>query len=622
MIKMLSCKVTILLLIVSMLTSVLACGGGGSSSPTPIYNPESTSSTAAGNLESAQAQQITAIGQANTEEQRVPAIEKVVLQGFTLGLVDENGNQLNPNVPADSLSLTPEDVAAHAAMIPGGNYRTINYVVDSLAEAGIVLASTDEVITLEDFLPDLQVYVDRSFANPDDPESSLGLLIGSGYELEVPNSAPTIDGETMINPLASLMMIADILLGVEEAPSQDGDDIVSKVLSVFTDDAYAEDKQNFASKVEGHITTTKEIFSKEQAKNIVAYTELGNRFFVRILDYTPQPEFEDTIKEIGIVKCFLFEQASLPMKLKTVVWSKKKGMNVQVFEDAPTSFTLTLFSPGNQLGQPLYPDADAELTGSGDCLIDQNGHLLYSQPSHNGFFESNITATQLPSEVARAALLLATAEIPADQITHIEAAVVLLGSRYTPDKELWKNKLSTIQPAPWVCSVVLEKAEDVVCDKKKDSDGIVWFDGCTLNGQYHGLCKIYYENGDITSEGYYNEGVLDGSYTKYYSRPAGAKQCEAIYADGELEWEKCYFSDGSKWTEAEYVGSTGSGKSYYRSGRIKSECNYTSSGGECQSYCDNDAKTLCGENEFDEDGNDIGEVWDACDSICSGNPPS
>ncbi|MCP4614233.1 MAG: hypothetical protein GY845_36575, partial [Planctomycetes bacterium] len=70
MIKMICYKVTILLLIIFMLTSVLACGGGGSSTPTSDINPESTSSATSGNLESAQAQQISFISQATTEEER------------------------------------------------------------------------------------------------------------------------------------------------------------------------------------------------------------------------------------------------------------------------------------------------------------------------------------------------------------------------------------------------------------------------------------------------------------------------------------------------------------------------------------------------------------------------
>lgn len=241
MTKTLSHKIIILLLIISMLTSLLACGGGGGSSPTPD-DRNVTPTVTDGGLENERAQHITAIGQSNTEDDRKTAIEEVVRQGFTLGLVDQNGNQLNPNVPNDSLSLTPEDVAAHTAMIPGGNYRTVSYVVDSLTEAGVILASTDETITLEDFLPDLQDYVNWSFDNPDDPKSGLGLLIGSGHELKVPESAPTIGGDTMISPLASLMMMADILLGVEEDTTQAQEDITSNIISFFADNAYASDE--------------------------------------------------------------------------------------------------------------------------------------------------------------------------------------------------------------------------------------------------------------------------------------------------------------------------------------------------------------------------------------------
>ena len=642
MTKKLGYKVTILLLIFSMLTSVLACGGESDSSPTSEVNPENTSSDTSGNLESAQTQQISAIAAANTEEERKPAIEEVVRQGFTLGLVDENGNQLNPNVPADNLSLTPEDVAAHAAMTPGGHYRTINYVVDTLAEAEIVLASTEEIITLEDFLPDLQDYVNWSFANPADPKGSLGLLIGSGCELEVPGSSPTIDGETMISPLASLMMMADILLGVEEAPPQNEEDgAMSKIMSFFSDDAYANDEVQTASAIEGYITSVKPKSSallgyamNEWAKNFIAFLELGNRYIVRVTnnlgyDDMQSEKIESTDKDgytyvyeterrWKSLRSFSLNSAIHTEQLYTQLFLLYRESNGDMKEvtGIPTSFTLSLISPGNQFGLPLYPDADAELVPWGNATIDKNGHRLFAtakqDTSDPSLLICDIKATKLPSEEPRSALLLASAtiDIPFADSLDVEKAKAL-GTNV--DIEKLKNLINNIDPAPWVCTVILETVEDVICGKDYFSDEkTVWWEGCRLNGENHGKCRYYYEDGDIHSEGTYDNGKKDGFYTTYYSRPAGKVNCEAEYEDDELLWEKCYSIDGQVLSE---INADGSGKNYYWSGRVQTECNYTSSGAECRTYCDNEAHTLCGEYELDEYGDDV-NVRDDCDTMC------
>ncbi|MCP4609516.1 MAG: hypothetical protein GY845_12455 [Planctomycetes bacterium] len=616
---MLSYKFTILLLIISMLTSVLACGGGGSSSPTPNLNTESTAATA-GNLESAQAQQITAIGQCNTEEDRKPAIEDVVRQGFTLGLVDENGNQLNPNVPTDALSLTPEDVAAHAVMVPGGNYRTISYVVDTLAEAGVVLASTDEVITLEDFLPDLQDYVDQSFANPDDPVSSLGLLIGSGYELEVPASAPTIDGDTMISPLASLMMTADILLGTEEKlPPQNGDDVISKIISVFVEDAYADDNQNLVSKVKGHITTIKDIFSKEEAKNIVVSMELSNRYVVRV---APLGSFS-IYKKYGtweFLRWLTLTEAATSSSLDTFIFEMQAGLNnkTKLVREVPTLFTLKLISSvdivvdDKKLWTTLFADAGAEFVPYDTSTIDQNGHRVYDTVGEISYASliSEVDATEFPKEESRTALLLATAEIDVDQIMNVEE-ISALGKGYGIDL---RNTLSSIKPTPWVCAVVLEKSENLVCDKEyfTNSD-VLWWEGCTLNGQKHGQWIHYYENGNKVSQVTYNNGKKDGFHTTYYSNPAGKVDCEAEYEDDELIWGKCYSTEGQVLSETTRDGVA---KNYYWSGRISKECRGTITEEiECQRFCDNEAHTLCDEFMLDDYGYPINE-GDGCDTKC------
>ena len=139
---------------------------------------------------------VTAIAGVATEEAHQQAIEEVVSQGFSLGLVDDDGKQLNHNVPENAVSLSPVSVGTYAMMEIGGHYRTVEYVVDFLADAGIELESTGSIITVKDFLPDLQAYVNWSFENPDEPTSALGIMIASGQDLVVPDSPPILSGST------------------------------------------------------------------------------------------------------------------------------------------------------------------------------------------------------------------------------------------------------------------------------------------------------------------------------------------------------------------------------------------------------------------------------------------
>ena len=86
------------------------------------------------------AQRISDIARTDYIEERVEAINKIVNQGYSLGLLDENGNQLNDNVAEDAVSLRPDDITAFAHFVDDGRYNTVGNVVDYLAEVGVVLA--------------------------------------------------------------------------------------------------------------------------------------------------------------------------------------------------------------------------------------------------------------------------------------------------------------------------------------------------------------------------------------------------------------------------------------------------------------------------------------------------
>jgi hypothetical protein len=149
-----------------------------------------------------------------------------------------------------------------------------------------------------------------------------------------------------------------------------------------------------------------------------------------------------------------------------------------------------------------------------------------------------------------------------------------------------------------------------------EAGGGVSFDGCRLNNLPHGAGRYYYENGSLQSDCVYDSGELDGLCTTYYRDPANAQQCEASYVDGDLEWEQCYFSDGAKQSVVEFTDDSGVGRVFHRSGRLDSECHYSSDGPiTCERFCDNDAGTPCGKTTTDEHGEVVDE-WDDCRMAC------
>ncbi|MBT4511096.1 MAG: hypothetical protein HOC20_02630, partial [Chloroflexi bacterium] len=488
------------------------------------------------------------------------------------------------------------------------------------------------------FLPDLQDYVDWSFDNPDDPKSSLGLLIGSGHELKTPDSAPTIEGETLISPIAGLMMMGDILLGVEESlPDESNDGIVSNLISLFADDAYASDELKEPKDIKGLITRIKPIMGaltkllpsdkwKERAKQLVATLELNNRFMVRMVD-RESVDYGNFAGWASIIELNSTHIPELIGALLILPKQKSEGANFEVVQGMPASFTFALTSPGYQIGLPLYPDADAQLLTTGgfekNTSLTSDGYRatieseMKASQATGAFTE--VVATKLSSET-RTAILLASAKIETrlDKVGYWKqlALTGILGMKIDEIDAL----VATVKPAPWICLVKMKSQAGLECGKKYHSadNKTVWWEGCTLYGENHGKCRYYYEDGDIHSEGTYDNGKKDGFYTTYYSRPAGTVNCEAEYEDDELLWEKCYSIKGQVLSE---INADGSGKNYYWSGRVQTECNYTSSGAECRTYCDNEAHTLCGEYELDEYGDDV-NVRDDCDTMCSGNSPT
>lgn len=614
------------------LSAALVACSGGESSPSPEANGSSPSPTPAA-ADSA-AGRIDALGQATSVEQRAQAIESIARQGLTLGLVDGAGNQLNTNVPADSLSLTPQDVAAHAALVPGSHYRTISYVVDSLAEHGVTLASTGETIDVEQLLREIQAYVDRSFSDPDAEASALGLLIGSGHGLQVPASPPTLTGDTLISPLASSMMAADILLGVDAPTETASADIASRLVSIVLPSVTAAEDETLTA-IKGLLTTIKPIMSsiaerlpseqwREHASNVWASLEAGNRFAVRLFGPEGLGPFEvdadgKAVRAFQGEKRIFLDTVGASVPVVAVVTLVPEASLTPIL---PASYVLSLVSPGQRLGLPLYPDADAELTGPPTLRQDPEvsvGNGGYRVATEDLVCRAGITATRLAEE-PRTALLHAAATFDAALLDELDLKTQLFLAMAEIDIDEIKGLIEKVQPTPWVTAVELRALAGLVCGKDHFSEaagGGVSFDGCRLEGLPHGSGRYYYEDGALQSDCVYDKGELDGLCTHYYGNPVGVPECEASYVDGELEWENCYRTNGTIWSELDFTGDGGVGSTYHRSGRIASECDYTADRAiECRHFCDAEGGAQCGQSTADEYGDEVVE-WDECDTACS-----
>lgn len=377
------------------------------------------------------AQLIDALAQAEGQSEAQAAVEGIVGQGFSLGLLDEQGNQLNPNVAQDAISLPPDAVATYATVSDGSYYRTIDHVVGFLADAGVTLASTGRAITTEDLLPDLQAYVDGSFAHPDDPESALGLLLASGPELKVPDAVPQMDGSTPINPLAGLLLLGDLLVGLEmEAetiaalpaegvllasagpvpPRQaQQESLQLRVTGLITTIQLALDRRAVQQTSPGSAEEEGQLSDIERSLSAVKWLiyayEFSDHLVVRIFHPGGTRADTLTLKKAG---------DTVPLEAKVVAVFPES--DDQVLYEIPFDYEFRLMARFERWPEriPLFGVADAVFVPPGVSSpryeSDWNGHWLSVRTDVAQF---HLKATQMDNETELVALIFGNASLPA-----------------------------------------------------------------------------------------------------------------------------------------------------------------------------------------------------------------
>ena len=517
---------------------------------------------------------IDRISESTSAEKRIEAINEVVQQGRSLGLLDANGNQLNTNVSDDAISLTPEDIASFSTFVEIGHYSTVGGVIDYLAEVGVVLSETGAVINPTDFLPDLQDYVDWSFRNGDDPDSQLGIMLGSGPEMVLLADPPEMQTSTQISPMAAVMMLGDILIGTEdngEKPSA----------GLFTKVAHAADVKGVAMKIQGLITkiesglkptnATISFFGKvgekygilekgttdnfnikvpDVVKQIIGAFAVSSHFAVRLYAFKPGTL---KTKDMSYLKSFEIDQINEAQAIipALVLVSGDRSAPVTVVEDEiPIMYTIRLLSPYEPgVGTDLYPDANGvidpyEIIASTTA----NGHIMdvaSNNEPFGGMF--TVTATKLKNKERRIAFLHASANILTGDLSKLfdkyteQYGSVISALKLKPADlaEMFSALKAAVKISPWVTEVILIGGKQVSIDPEtangKPDEGIHF--AAKIDNMPEGSCWVWQawgtkQGGEQWNDDRLTELAVSDNTWVYFPEP-GEYWVEVALMDGD-----------------------------------------------------------------------------------------
>jgi len=279
-----------------MMVFMQSCGGGGGGG-------ETVTTSGGVNDEPAVVKQIHSYSDATTEEEKVAALQNIAADCSSLGVLDSDGSQLNPGAKSTDINLTHQDMVLFSWFAEEGESRTLGEVIEFLEDFGVILVETDDVITFADVRQKIQEYVNWSFENKDDPDSTLGLMIAAGPELIVPNSPPTITSDTEISPMTAILVVADIIVGVDDLSSRN----VSAGILRASDAQWAAQKLEgflkIVSKFEGLLLSELDKKGRtmyDLAKALIGKFALGNHLKVGFSGQVEGTEDFDTVSTIQL----------------------------------------------------------------------------------------------------------------------------------------------------------------------------------------------------------------------------------------------------------------------------------------------------------------------------------
>lgn len=347
--------------------------------------------------------------------------------GFSLGLLDSDGQQMNTHIPGPPVSMGPADVTVYAMLASDAASRRLGSIIDFLNASGVVLNKTQQVIRADSLLPDIQEYVDWSFQNRNDPKATLGLLLAAGPTMILPESAPSMSQESRVSPLAGILLMADILIGVPENvhTKTDTDKHFSQAKLSLDQSSQVSDTQNTAQALQGLVTAVSPFLPgnlriPDVVNTILAAFALGDRIVLRTVD--PADIMQDPMQDIRQIEL----QATLNQGVQLVPVAMLIPSRI-ILQGVQMDYTIDLVSPSRAMGSAagsLYSDADAQLQSfqGRNSSVQMDGHRLQISgrpPLEPAGF--SVIRTQAQNEEKRAALLYATAEVELPQLTEILA---------------------------------------------------------------------------------------------------------------------------------------------------------------------------------------------------------
>ena len=156
-----------------------------------------------------------------------------------------------------------------------------------------------------------------------------------------------------------------------------------------------------------------------------------------------------------------------------------------------------------------------------------------SQSSLNGGFNSGIIIEDIKLE-SKTIWKNGDIELPGIDVTDMINDP--LDEKSEQEKLIDEMKLMTK-------NLEIKQGEDYKMEKWEYDNGQIKEIGCSLNSQKVGLWRLYYENGQLKVETFFNkEGNREGKYTKFYEN--GKIKEESKYKDDEIISQKYWNEDG------------------------------------------------------------------------------
>ena len=180
---------------------------GDVKSRTTVFNPASTPSATLGSVFGRGGSEFSTKGMTKDSIKKIVVDAILMTGGKSAGVLDEFGNQLNPNITGNGMiSLKASGVDMVAERLIRGETMTLGDYLYGFP----MLFQWQTQPTLLRALSALQDVVDQAWANPNDPMSALSITLFNRGRSTLPSS-PRLSPETPLNAIQAYLMTSTLL---------------------------------------------------------------------------------------------------------------------------------------------------------------------------------------------------------------------------------------------------------------------------------------------------------------------------------------------------------------------------------------------------------------------------